>query len=388
MRNRLLVAAAALMFSLAAAAQMNLATVKGKASDAEGKPIADAQVQMTEKDTGRKYTLKVDKRGEFQSIAIQPGTYKCTLMKDGKEIFNFNGVRVTLSQAENIVNFDLKAEQALAAKGAPGTQKPQLTEAQKKEMEEISKENTSVKGLNEMMAQARTARDAGDTDTAVTLMSRAVQLDANRDLLWYVLGDMQMSAAKKETDRTAKRGKFGEAAVALKKATELAGASTDTKSKENILSYYDALGKAYEGAGKVEESVAAYEGAVKLAQSETPPNNTVVAQAYYKEGAVFTNSNHPDEAIKAFDKATAADPNLAEAYYWKGVALLAKATSKDNKLTAPEGTAEAFNKYLALKPDGPMAEPAKQMIELIGAKVETSFKTTTKTTTKKKSDKK
>jgi hypothetical protein len=80
-----------------------------------------------------------------------------------------------------------------------------------------------------------------------------------------------------------------------------------------------------------------------------------------------------DEAIQAFNLAVQADPTKAEAYYWKGVNLLSKATIKGNKMEAPAGTAEAFNKYLELQPTGQFAEPAKQMLASIGADVETSF---------------
>jgi len=53
----------------------------------------------------------------------------------------------------------------------------------------------------------------------------------------------------------------------------------------------------------------------------------------------------------AFDKAVAADPTKAAAYYWKGVNLIAKETiGKDGKAVAPDGTAEAFQKYLELEP--------------------------------------
>jgi hypothetical protein len=42
-------------------------------------------------------------------------------------------------------------------------------------------------------------------------------------------------------------------------------------------------------------------------------------------------------------------------------------------MTAPPGTAEAFNKYLELQPQGTYADAAKQMLASIGATVETSF---------------
>jgi len=88
---------------------------------------------------------------------------------------------------------------------------------------------------------------------------------------------------------------------------------------------------------------------------------------------VLTNAGKVDDAIAAFDKVIAADPTKADAYYWKGVNMIGKATLKGDKMVAPDGTAEAFQKYLELAPTGNYAEPAKQMLTSIGATVETQF---------------
>ena len=69
----------------------------------------------------------------------------------------------------------------------------------------------------------------------------------------------------------------------------------------------------------------------------------------------------------------AADPNRADAYYWKGVNLIGKATLQGDKMVAPPGTAEAFQKYLELQPTGTYADAAKQMLTSIGSSVETTF---------------
>ena len=90
--------------------------------------------------------------------------------------------------------------------------------------------------------------------------------------------------------------------------------------------------------------------------------------------SVLTNKNKPDEANAAFDKCLAADPTKADAYYWKGVNLVAKATvDKTGKMVAPDGTSEALNKYLELQPEGPYAQGAKDLLGSIGAAVQTSF---------------
>src|SRR5678815_926657 len=90
-----------------ASAQLNLATIKGRATDEQGQPYANAEIRLVDVDTGRKYTLKTDKNGNYQSIAIQPGKYKITLWKD-KDIFNLNNVPISLASAENVIDFNMQ----------------------------------------------------------------------------------------------------------------------------------------------------------------------------------------------------------------------------------------------------------------------------------------
>jgi tetratricopeptide (TPR) repeat protein len=126
------------------------------------------------------------------------------------------------------------------------------------------------------------------------------------------------------------------------------------------------LADAYAKSGQTDKAVQEY-----AAAAAADPTNA--GAYYYNEGAVLTNTGKVDEAIAAFDKAIQIDPNRADAYYWKGVDLIGKATMKDNKMVAPEGTAEAFNKYLELQPTGKYADASKQMLATIGASVQTSY---------------
>ncbi len=88
---------------------------------------------------------------------------------------------------------------------------------------------------------------------------------------------------------------------------------------------------------------------------------------------MLTNTGKVDEAIAAFDKCIQVDPTRADAYYWKGVDLMGKATTKGDKMVPARGTVEAFNKYLELAPDGKYAPQAKAVLESLGASVETSY---------------
>ena len=357
----------------------NTGTVKGVCKDMEGKPIAGAQVEWANVENGRKFELKTNNKGEYFSLGVTPGKYKVTLSKDGKEIYHFTGVNVSLE--EQTLDFDLKKEQAAQAQGA-GLTPEQLKQRQEQEAK-VAKENANIKSLNDRLSVAKQAAEAGDFTTAMSTMAEATQMDPSRDLLWAKLGDYTIGAAGKQTDADQKKKEYADAATDYEKAIDLkqktldADPSKKTPEATKIMAqYYNNLGQAQSKAGQIDDATKSYTMAAQL-------DPAGAAQYYFNLGAVMTNAGKVDEGITAFDKAIAADPNRAEAYYWKGVNLIGKATLQGDKMVAPEGTAEAFNKYLELQPNGPFAEPAKQMLASIGASIETSYGTQKKKPVKK-----
>jgi len=147
-------------------------SVKGVCKDATGKPITDGTVEWLSQDTGRKYTLKLNKKGEYFSLGVAPGKYKVTLFDhDGKELFHYGGVPVSLDEVTQ--DIDLQKEQAAQAAGQ-GMSAEQL-KAQQEQQAKAQKENMTVKSLNEKLAAAKTASDAGDFDTAISTLSEATQ---------------------------------------------------------------------------------------------------------------------------------------------------------------------------------------------------------------------
>ena len=88
------------------------------------------------------------------------------------------------------------------------------------------------------------------------------------------------------------------------------------------------------------------------------------------------NSSNTDGALDEFKKSIAADPNYAEAYFYYGSTLVGKATmdQKTGKMIAPDGTVDALQKYLQLKPDGPNAQSAKDLIAALGSTVSVNYK--------------
>lgn len=351
-------------------------SVKGVARDSEGKPIPEGTVEWLSMDTGRKYTLKLNKKGEYFSLGISPGKYKVTLFApDGKQIFFMSGITVGLDEV--VQDIDLKKEQESQAKGVGLT--PEQLKAQQEAQAKAQKENTTVKSLNEKLLAAKTASDGGDFETAINTLNEATQIDANRDLLWFKLGDAYRMSAPKQTDPAEKQKRYQEAADSYKKAIDLKTANPDPKDADanvKLAAYYNNLADALNKAGKIDDAVTNYNKAAQLDPAKA-------AQYQFNIGAVLTNAGKVDDAITAFDKVIATDPTKADAYYWKGVNMIGKATLKGDKMVAPEGTAEAFNKYLELAPTGTYAQPAKDMLASIGAAVETGFNKKKAATTKK-----
>ena len=187
-----------------------------------------------------------------------------------------------------------------------------------------------------------------------------------RDVIWAQLADAYRSSALKQTDPAEKSKRLQEAFSDYQKAIDLKQKAIDAANKKDpednkrMAAYYNNLGDVAGRMGKIGDATKAYSQAAQI-------NPDGAAGYYYNAGAVLTNAGKGDDAIAAFDKSIAADPNKADAYYQKGVNLIGKATLKGDKMVAPPGTAEAFNKYLELAPTGPYADVAKQMLASIGA---------------------
>jgi len=350
-------------------------TVKGECKDAQGNPVADAIVVYVNLDNGQKYTLKTNKKGEYFSLGLTAGKYNVSLyknaddMKANKPLDFVKGFPVSLD--ENTLNFNQKEQQEKQARGEGLT--PEQLKAMQEAQAKQQKETSTVKTLQGKLDAANQAITAKDYDTAIAALTEANQLDATRDVLWYRLGDAYRLSAASQTDKAEKQKRYESAVEAYNKAIQLKqdgiqnGKEKDTaKANQQLAGFYINMADAYAKDQKVDDAVKSYEAAVKADPAQA-------GAAYFNIGAVYTNAGRVDDANAAFDKAIAADPNRADAYYQKGVNLLGKATLKGDKTIAPPGTAEAFQKYLEIAPDGPNAQSAKDLLTSIGSTVETTY---------------
>ena len=100
MKKTLAILAVAVIVTLGAANcwAQNLAKVGGTATGVDGKPIVGATVELMNTDNGQKYEFKTDSKGEYFSVGINPGSYKISLIQDGKVLLFFNHVPVHLNE--------------------------------------------------------------------------------------------------------------------------------------------------------------------------------------------------------------------------------------------------------------------------------------------------
>jgi tetratricopeptide (TPR) repeat protein len=231
------------------------------------------------------------------------------------------------------------------------------------EIEEAKKQYEKAQKMNALILQANTAVAAKNWQEALAPLKELTAMDATNWQIFSALGDAQLNLGQHED------------AVATYKTgiAAMAGAPLDPQNPDapkNRLGLAHMLtnqGNAYLKLKKSHEAVAAY---TKAAELDRNP-----AVAYFNLCATQYNIGDVEGGLDACDRAIAADPKKADAYFIKGSLLIVNSTiDKNGKVTAVPGTAEALNKYLELAPEGPHASDVKQMLEYIGSKVETTYK--------------
>ncbi len=363
----------------ASAAWAQTTTIEGDVKGPDGQPMKGAVIKLDRTDIKGHYQVKSDKKGHWLYTGLPFGKYDISCEVNGQVVDKVSNVQSKYGESTTI-NFDAgKAQQAQAAaakaaatgqaapdqeRGMTKEQKEQY-EAQLKQRSEAMKKNKALNdaynaGQDAMKAAAADtdkAKKAADYQTAVDSFNKAGELDATQVAVWDGLGEAYAALGDTQTgdDRTKS---YDQAVAAYQKGLAL---------KPDDAAVYNQIGNIYGKEKKIPEATQALTKAAQL-------DPTMAPKAYFNMGANLVNSGNNDQAAEFFKKAIDADPNYAEAHYQYGIALMAKATvdNKTGKITPPDGTAEQFQKYLELKPDGPYAQSSKDMLASLGQTVQTS----------------
>ena len=155
-------------------------------------------------------------------------------------------------------------------------------------------------------------------------------------------------------------GRYREAVASYDKAIALAekhqGAAEDAgKTKTALAAIFIAKGNMLLKQKNYPAAIAAYYRAAPLAANP--------AVSYFNICATLYNIGQSKEAVSACDKALAADPKMANAYFIKGSALYGDGSiDKSGKIVIAPAALQALRTYLALEPNGPHAADVKEML--------------------------
>jgi tetratricopeptide (TPR) repeat protein len=294
--------------------------LKGKVVDAENKPVEGASIVMESKEMNRKISTKTDKRGEYAQF-LSPATYVVTASKG-----NLNQtveVRVSLDEKEQ--NFTLKA-------GAGGGSGAGPSEADRKKAEA---EMAAVKSSFE---QGVALSNEGKYDEAIAKFNEVLVKVPKCTECQTNIAAVYMR--KKDYDA---------AEAAYKKAIEINASSAEA---------YMGLANVYNAQKKFDQATEAGAQAQKLLSAPGGTGGGAVnASAVFNQGVIAWNAGKIPDAQKLFEQAVAADPKMAEAHYWLGMALV-------NQGKLPEAV-KSFEEYLKLDASGQYAEQAKGMLAAI-----------------------
>jgi tetratricopeptide (TPR) repeat protein len=355
-----------LLFAGAAFAQTT--QIEGVVKGEDGQPLKDALIKIERKDIKGNYKVKTKKKGDYLHAGLPLGTYRVSVEVDGKELDSVDNVRPRLGEPM-VVDFDLQkiaaqrqqTQQSIEAGTITKEQERSMTPEQKAALEKAMKERQQAmaknKELNDAFNMGMEALKTKQYDAAIQAFTKAGEFDPKQHVIWGNLAEVYSEVSKTKTGAE-KDAALAKAYESYQKAIELA--PTDAN-------YYNNYALALARGGKVPEMQAALDKAVQL-------DPAGAGRYYYNLGAVLTNAGQTDAACETFNKAIESDPNYADAHYQYGICLTGKAKAKaDGSLEFPEGTITAFQKYLELKPDGPFAQSAKDMLTTMGGKVETTY---------------
>jgi tetratricopeptide (TPR) repeat protein len=244
---------------------------------------------------------------------------------------------------------------------------PKLTPEQ---AETVKTQNKKAAEMNELFEQVQDLMKYNSNGlTAEALLRELLALDPTQWQYYAALGDVQRR--RKKFDDAVESYEKGIHAAKANTAVDPRNPSTDpTNKRAGVAKMFFGQGRAYLSLQKNKEALTAF---MKSAALDPNPAaayfNLCAGQINSPLNSIFVRLD-AEGSLVVCDKAIAADPRKADAYFIKGSLLIAGSqTDKDGKLQAPPGTVEALKKYLALAPEGAHVADVKQMLAEVGAKV-------------------
>ena len=323
-RRTLSLCAVALALALAAApAAAQTGQIKGKVVDAQGTPVVGAKVVIYNLQTNRPLETKTDKKGEYIQVGLAPGEYKLTVSKDALSVDK--SIKVSLDMGVHDIR--------LVPGGGAGSK------------EDIAKAKAKSELMNKTFNEGVALSNEGKSEEAVGKFREIIAVIPNCPECYANIGTVQAQAKKYE-----------EAEIAYKKAIEI---------KPDFADAYNGLANVYNAMKKFDQAAEVSKKALELSAATTgAPGATGAtapsASATFNQGVILWNAGKIPDAKVQFEQAVKLDPNLADARYWLGMALVNAGTPEAMKEAKPH-----FEAYIKLAPTGVNVETAKAIVASI-----------------------
>jgi tetratricopeptide (TPR) repeat protein len=328
--------------------------VQGTVKD-NGKPIAGAEVIITNSDASATYKSKTDEDGVFEIQGVPTGTnYQL-------EVINSAGMKVFISSKQLAFNAD-GAEPVVVAIDTSDPGKTNLQGRLEKrrytreEIEAMQAQMERAQAQNKLISQAIDAINAKDWQNAVPPLKQLIANDPGRYEFYQSLGEAQLNLAQ-----------YDDAIQSFEKGIEVANnnpsASADpandpAKKKSRIAAMLVNEGNAFVRLRKTSEAIDAFTRATRI-----EPDYPV---AQFNLCAMLFNAEKIDLALPACQKSISLQPERPDAYFIKARLLLARA-SRDKSSKDQSAAAAALKKYIDLAPEGPHVAEARELIKKISA---------------------
>jgi len=309
--------------------------LQGIVTDEAGKPIEGAKVTLRPGDTtpkpenSRPPSITTDKHGKWSMLGLTGGTWGVLIEKDGY-ITSEGRLKVAESgppqQPVTVKLKEIPKEQAQAA-AAP------------KEPSKESKANEAINAGNAALQADKYADARAIYEQALALLDPAKPEHAPVyvAVLRAVSSTYYREAGQAKT-KDAKAQAMDQSIATLKKALEIKPDDPET---------LQLLVNVLVDAGREAEA--------QTYLAKLPQGTKLDPERLINVGIKYYNTKQIDKALEEFDKVIADNPDLAEAYYYRGLVYL-------NKGKVPEAKAD-FQKLLALDPKNKFAKEAQDYLK-------------------------
>jgi len=298
--------------------------IKGKVVDQQGNPVDGAKVTLYNQSTNRTLETKTNKKGEYIQVGLAPAKYKVTASKG--DLSQALDIDIHLDMA----NLDFKLAPGGAGAGGGGGMSK----------EDAAKAKARADAMTKSFADGVELSNAGKNDEAIAKFNEVIATIPNCAECYANIGTVQTKAKK-----------YDEAEAAYKKAIEL---------KPDFAEAYNGLANLYNADKKFDQAAEASKKAMELSGGAAGGAGAAGggnASSTFNQGVILWNAGKIPEAKAQFEQAAKLDPNMPDAQYWLGMAMV---NGGDTAGAKPH-----FESYLKLAPTGQYADIAKSILASI-----------------------